>query len=163
MVAADDPQIAAVVTLAGPGVPGPVLAREQIEAIVDHDPAIAAVDRDKEIARQLADPLDPREASFLSIDPLQYARRVRAPALILQGGADITVPIRSAERLAAAMRAGGDADVTVRIIPGVSHALLPDPVGASARWLYLPAFETSPELLDVLTRWAAAHLLIRRK
>jgi uncharacterized protein len=158
MVAARDPAIAAIVTLAGPGVPGPQLAREQIAQIVDHDPTVAAADRDKEIARQLADPLTPREQSFLALDPLGFARLVRCPALILQGGSDITVPIRSAERLAAAMREGGNPDVTVRIIPGVSHALLPDPVGVSTRWLYLPGFETSPQLLDVLTRWTVSHL-----
>jgi len=158
MVAARDPTIAAVVTLAGPGVPGPTLAREQIEEIVAHDPAIAPADRAREVEKQLAEPLTPRETSFLSIDPLAFASAVRCPALILQGGADITVPIRSAERLAAAMRAGGNRDVTVRIFPGVSHALLPDTVGASDRWLYLPAFETAPQLLDVLAQWTAAHL-----
>jgi len=160
MVAAGDPRIAAIVTLAGPGVPGPELAREQIAAIVEHDPSIAPADRAREVEKQLADPLTPREQSFLSIDPLRVARGVRVPALILQGGSDITVPIRSAERLAAALREGGDRDVTVRIVPGVSHALLPDPVGASARWLYLPAFETSPELLDILTTWARARLVV---
>jgi hypothetical protein len=50
--------------------------------------------------------------------------------IILQGGTDITVPARSAEKLAAAMRDDGNHDETVRIIPGVSHSLLPDPVGA---------------------------------
>jgi len=162
MVAARDPAIAAVVTLAGPGVPGPTLAREQIEEIVAHDPAIAPADRVREVEKQLADPLTPRETSFLSIDPLAFAGAVRCPALILQGGADITVPIRSAERIAAAMRAGGNRDVTVRIFPGVSHALLPDTVGASDRWLYLPAFETAPQLLDVLAQWTAAHLAPNR-
>ena len=56
------------------------------------------------------------------------------------------------------MRAGGNADVTVRIIPGVSHALLPDPVGLSGGWAALPAFLTSPEILDELTRWSVARL-----
>ena len=54
---------------------------------------------------------------------------------------------------------GTNSDVTVRIIPGVSHSLLPDPVGPNSGWVYLPAFATSPQLLDVMTSRAATHLL----
>jgi len=158
MIAAADRRIAGVVTLAGPGVPGPELAREQITEMVMRDPYVAAADKAKEIARQLADPLTPREASFLALDPLAYAAQVRCPALIIQGGADITVPLRSAERLAAAMRAGGNRDVTVRIVPGVSHSLLPDPNGLPSGWAYLPAFVTAPQILDELAAWTRAHL-----
>jgi dienelactone hydrolase len=158
MVAADDPRVAAIVTLAGPGVPGAEVARYQTEAAVAGDPAVAPDGRDKEVARLLAEPLTPRERSYLSIDPLAYARRVRCPALILHGGADQHVPPRSAERLAVAMREGGDRDVTVRIFPGVSHSLLPDPGGLSSGWVRLPAFLTSPVLLDELARWTRARL-----
>jgi len=159
MLAAADHRIAGVVTLAGPGVPGPELAREQITEQVMRDPYIAAADKEKEIARQLADPLSPREASFLGIDPLVYAAQVRCPALIVQGGSDITVPLRSAERLAQAMRAGGNRDVTVRLFPGVSHSLLPDPVGLPTGWAYLPGFITAPAVLDELAAWTRAHLV----
>jgi dienelactone hydrolase len=80
----------------------------------------------------------------------------RCPALIIQGGADATVPVRSAQRIASAMRAAGNSDVTVRIFPGVSHSFLPDPGGLSAGWAALPAFLTTPDLLDELTRWSVA-------
>lgn len=132
MVAASDRTIAAIVTLAGPGVPGPEVARYQIEQAVLHDPTIAAADREKEIAQQLAGELTPHERSYLSIDPTDFARRTRCPALIIHGGADLHVPVRSAGRLAAAMRAAGNPDVTVRIFPGVSHSLMPDPIGTQA-------------------------------
>jgi len=56
------------------------------------------------------------------------------------------------------MRENGNPDVTVRIIPGVSHSLLPDPLGPASGWLYLPAFNTSPGVLDVMANWAAKHL-----
>jgi len=49
--------------------------------------------------------------------------------------------------------------LTVRIIPGVSHSLPPDPLGPNSSWVYLPAFATSPQLLEVMTNWAATHLL----
>ena len=158
MVAADDPSIAAVITLAGPGVSGPDVARYQIAARVDGDPSVLAADREKEIARQLAEPLDPHEQSFMSIDPLEFARRVHCPALIVQGSTDRDVPVRSAERIASAMRANGNRDVTVRLFPGLSHALLPDASGLDTQWATLPAFITSPLILNAVTEWARRHL-----
>jgi uncharacterized protein len=158
MIAAKDPRIAAIISLDGSGVPGAQFAREQVEQAVLHDPSIQAADREAEIQKELAGPMTPRERVFLTIDPLAYAGRVRCPALILQGGSDITVPARSAERLASAMRSSGNRDVTVQIIPAVSHSLLPDPDGAMSGWLYLPAFHTSPQVLKAMTDWLATRL-----
>jgi hypothetical protein len=158
MVAAGDSTIAAIVTLAGPGVSGPEVARYQIEAAVVRDSSISAADREAEIQKRLDEPLNPRERSYMGIDPLSYARRVRCPALILQGGSDLTVPPRSAERLATAMRVGGNRDATVRVFPGISHAFLPDPGGLNDGWVYLPAFLTAPEVLGALGEWSAERL-----
>jgi len=158
IVASRDPGIAAIVSLDGTGVPGPELARYQTELAVRGDPSVAEADREKEIEKQLAEPLTPREKSLLDIDPLGFAAKVRCPALIVHGGSDRHVPLRSAERLASAMRAAGNRDVTVRLFPGVSHAMLPDPVGLSAGWVTLPAFLTAPPLLDTVSTWTAAHL-----
>jgi alpha-beta hydrolase superfamily lysophospholipase len=162
MVAASDPRLSGVVTLAGPGVPGWDLARYQIEAAVVRDSTIAPADWASAVAKALADSLTPREASYLSIDPLAYARRVRCPVLIVQGGADLHVPLRSAERLAFAMRQCGNADVTVRIFPGVSHSLLPDPVGLNSGWASLPGFLTAPDILRAVGDWLNARLAPRR-
>jgi len=162
MVAAKDSSIAAVVTLAGPGVSGMEVARYQVEQPILKDPNIPEADREKEFAKQMEEALkdlSPHETSFLAIDPIEYDRQVRCPALIIQGGADATVPVRSAEKIASAMRAGGNSDVTVRIFPGISHSLLPDPGGLSSGWAALPAFITAPDLLDALTRWSVAKLM----
>jgi pimeloyl-ACP methyl ester carboxylesterase len=161
MVAAKDPSIAGLITLAGPGVPGMEVARYQVEQPIIENPRIPEADREKEFAKQLEDALkdlSAHESSFLTIDPIQYDRQVRCPALIIQGGADATVPVRSAQRIASAMRDGGNSDVTVRIYPGVSHSLLPDPGGLPTGWSALPAFLTTPDLLDELTRWSVAKL-----
>ena len=95
----------------------------------------------------------------LSIDPLVYARRTRCPALIVHGATDLHVPARSAERLAWAMRDGGNRDVTVRLYPGVSHSLLYDPLGLNSGWVFLPAFLTSPEVLHDTAEWLGARLV----
>jgi uncharacterized protein len=162
IVAAKDPSIAGLITLAGPGVPGMEVARYQVEQPILKDPRIPDADREKELAKQLGEALkdlSAHESSFLTIDPIQYDRQVRCPALIIQGGADASVPVRSAERIASAMRAGGNSDVTVRIFPGVSHSLLPDPGGLPTGWAALPAFLTTPDLLDELTRWSVTKLM----
>jgi dienelactone hydrolase len=165
MVAARDSSIAAIVTLAGPGVPGPEVARYQVEQTVLHDPSVSDAARDSVTAAQLVEALKdltPREQFYLTMDPLPYARRVRCPSLIVQGGADATVPLRSAERIASAMRDAGNPDVTVRIFPGVSHSLLPDPVGPPDGWAWLPGFITTPDLLRAVTRWSVSKLARRR-
>lgn len=158
MVAASDSAIAAIVTLAGPGVSGWEVARYQIEAAVFGDTSIAPADREAEIRKQLADTLTAREKSYLSIDPFVYARRVRCPALILHGGSDKHVPPRSAERLAVAMRSNGNRDVSVRVFPGISHNFLPDPVGLNSGWAGLPAFMTSPQVLREMGDWLTLRL-----
>jgi pimeloyl-ACP methyl ester carboxylesterase len=105
IVASKDLSIAAIVSLDGSGVPGVELAREQTEQSVLHDPSVPAADREKEVEKELAEPMTPREGVFLTIEPLLYAVRVHCPVLILQGGSDITVPIRSAEKIANAIPA----------------------------------------------------------
>jgi hypothetical protein len=128
-------------------------------------PSIPESDREKEFTKQLADALKdltPHESSFLKADPAEYDGRVRCPALIIQGGADSTAPVRSAERIAFFMRARGNSDVIVRVFPGVSHSLLPDPVGLPSGWAALPAFLTAPDLLDEMTRWSIAKLKVER-
>ena len=162
IVAAKDPSIAAIITLAGPGVPISELARYQVEQAVILDPKIPATDREKQIATQLAEALKDlttRESIAMTIDPIPYVRKVRCPALILQGGTDRDVPLRSAERIADAMRENGNSDVTIQIFPGVSHSLLPDVVGLGSGWGTLPGFLTSPPLLDVMKKWAVSKLL----
>jgi len=114
--------------------------------------------RSEEVERQLAEPLTVRERSFLRIDPLHYAAKGHCQALIIQGGSDLTVPPRSPELLAAAMRSAGNSDVSVCIFPGVSHSLPPDPIGLSTGWVALPALLTTPEILSTLAEWARLHV-----
>ena len=163
MVTAKDPALAGVITLAGPGVPGQEVARYQVEQPILRGSAhLSEPERKTLVEKALADALrdlTPHESSFLAIDPLAFDRAVRCPVLVVQGGADADVPVRSAERIAAAMRGAGNQDVTVRIFPGLSHSLLPDPDGLSSGWAGLPGFLTAPELLDEVTRWAVSKLL----
>ena len=160
MVAASDPSLAAIVLIAGSGVPGEQLNTWQTIQTVTHDPSVAPERREAEIAKQLADRSDwsPRDTAFIAADPADYARRVKVPALILQGGSDLHVPPRSAERLAATLRAAGDRDVTAQIIPHLSHTLCPDILGNVQAWSWLPSRRISNVLLEDVTRWLVVEL-----
>ena len=164
MAAAKDHSIAAIVSLDGPGVPGLAVARYQVAQPILRDPSIADSEKPSAVEKAYIEALkdlSPHESTFLQINPEPYDRQVHCPALIIHGGADATVPIRSAERIAEAMRANGNRDVTVRIFPGVSHSMLPDPSGLPSGWAALPGFLTAPEILEEITRWSLGVLKSR--
>ena len=99
-----------------------------------------------------------RDKAFVAADPVDYARRVKMPTLIVQGGADLHVPPRSAERLAAALHGAGNHDVDVRIIPHLSHTLAPDVIGSIQAWSWMPSRRLSSALLETLRGWLATRL-----
>jgi uncharacterized protein len=86
---------------------------------------------------------------FAEYDPVQWWRRVRVPVLLVYGAEDQRVPAAaSAERIRAALRAGGNERLTVRIFPGADHTfrLRPGPGGWAVT---APAYVNS--VLDWLT------------
>ena len=88
-------------------------------------------------------------SAFARYHPLEWWARIRVPVLLVYGAEDQRVPARpSAARIAAALRAAGNADVTVRILPGADHTfrLPPGPSG----W---PV--TAPEYPSCLLEWLA--------
>ncbi|HTD36750.1 MAG TPA: alpha/beta fold hydrolase, partial [Candidatus Limnocylindrales bacterium] len=139
IVASRDPRVAAAVMLAAPGFTGQQIFEYQTRIDVERDPNVPVWDREHRIHAILTEPDDsPRDQWFLRSDPIPYARGVRVPALLVQGGNDLHVPPASAVNLARAMEAGGNHDVTVSIIPGVSHTLLYDADGTARGWATLP-------------------------
>jgi dienelactone hydrolase len=83
------------------------------------------------LPRRLPTPAE--EATYLrwrdiDLDPSTSWRRVAAPVFVALGTADANVPPReSARRIAAALAAGGNRDVTVRFYEGANHELFPAP------------------------------------
>lgn len=84
---------------------------------------------------------------FAKYQALEWWGRVRVPVLLIYGAEDQRVPAaESAARIAAVLRDAGNADVTVRILPGADHTfrLPPGPGG----W---PV--TAPDYLASLFEW----------
>jgi alpha-beta hydrolase superfamily lysophospholipase len=163
MVAADDSALRAVVLVAGPARTGLRISDMQVAQSFDEQ-GITGARRDSLLrintrARDSAAAHDPWTRFWLDYDPLPAARRVRQPVLVVQGATDRQVSADQAEELAAAIRAGGNRDVTVHVVPDMNHLLVHDPSGAYSGYAMLPSYAVKPELLGSVADWLVARLV----
>ncbi|HEU4631067.1 MAG TPA: alpha/beta fold hydrolase [Gemmatimonadaceae bacterium] len=162
MVAAGDRALRAVVLVAAPAWTGVRISDMQVAQALDalH---VGDVQRDSLLrlntrARDSLAALQPWLRFWLAYDPLPTARRVRQPVLIVQGATDHQVSPEQAGELAAAIRAGGNGDVTVRLFPDVNHLLVHDPSGAVSGYGSLSSYAVAPAVLGAIADWLAARL-----
>lgn len=167
LVAVADPRIAAVALLAAPSWSGARISDMQIRDVVAAQ-GMAGAALDSAVARAIAQRDSvaagvPWMRWFLAHDPLPTARRLRAPVLVLQGATDRQVTAEQAEELAAAVRAGGNRDVAVRVFADVNHLLLPDADGTAdvARYAGLADKRVPADVLGALADWLAERLASR--
>ncbi|MEP6692443.1 MAG: alpha/beta fold hydrolase [Gemmatimonadaceae bacterium] len=162
MIAASDPALHAIVLIAGPSRTGRAVSDQQVRAAfvgrglsgAALDSAIATNARAREA--QLAD--NPWIKFWFSYDPIPTAKRVAQPVLIVQGATDTQVSPDQAEELAAAFRAGGNRDVTVRLLPEINHLLVHDANGAFSNYDKLTSLSVSRVVLGAIADWLAAKL-----
>ena len=163
MVAVDQPGLRGIVLLAGPAKNGADIIHYQQRQAIDLDSVVPAAGRPAAYRAAAAslDSLvhrDPWVGFFVNYDPLATARKVRVPALILQGATDHQVTPDQAEMLANAMRQGGDPDVTVRVFPGLDHLFVPDSSGLPSNYGRLATNRMSSSVLGTIADWLARHL-----
>jgi fermentation-respiration switch protein FrsA (DUF1100 family) len=157
MVAATDSGIAAIVLMAGTASPGREILGFQQRYMTDSVARLVGQQREFALA-MYARNMDTIAATmpwmrfFLDYDGSATARRVKAPTLILHGEKDYQVPVAEAEKLAAAVRGGGNRDVTVRVFPGTNHLFLPY-AGHGFSYEKLPSFAVTPEVLGAIADW----------
>ncbi|MBW3630540.1 MAG: alpha/beta fold hydrolase [Gemmatimonadetes bacterium] len=162
MVAADGPPLRVIVLMAGPSRPGRRILEHQLRRNIEQDPSLSAARRDSAVAgipamiESLA--ADQWMRYFLGYDPVPALRQVRVPVLVLQGATDRQVTADQAEEIAAALRAGGNERVTVRVLPDINHLFLRDPNGYPQGYAALGP--TLPdEVLGTLADWLASELV----
>lgn len=99
------------------------------------DPALYAVARPS---------IQPYLASWFRYDPVMMMKKVKIPALILQGSTDIQVSVADAERLKKAK-----SDATLVVIPNMNHVLKEAPAdrAANAATYSNPTLPLKPELV----------------
>jgi len=166
MVAATDPRLRGIVMLAGPADNGYGIIKYQIRYGIEHDTSIAVARRDSAFAAGLA-VLDSTAAKqtwlkyFFAYDPVATARQVRVPALVLQGQTDRQVTFEQAEKLGNALRASGNADVTVRVFPAKNHLFIDDPDGSPSGYAKLPTNKMGSDVLGAVADWLASRLGVK--
>lgn len=163
MVAADDPQLGGIVVLAGPSKNGLDIVKFQQRYAIEHDTNYAAPAKRDSALKAAATAVeqlgraDKWMGFFFSYDPLPAARRVRVPVLIAQGGSDQQVTAEQAEQLGAAIRSGGNTNVTVTVFPDLNHLFLPDPSGNPANYTRLTSGHIGPDVVGPILDWLLAH------
>lgn len=166
MIAAEDRRLAALVVMAGTGKTMRLVVRDQFLYPVERARGLTDAQRAtaREQALSGAEQFVNAPLAYLrqarDYDPLPTARRVRAPVLIMQGAVDRQVSAGQADTLAAAMRSGGNRDVTVRKFDGLNHLFLPSPSGTGApdEYASLPDTAVPADVLDTIANWLAARL-----
>jgi hypothetical protein len=163
MVAATDPALRAIVLMAGPAHTGRAILKYQQEYAADSMLHLSGARRDSAV-QDMARKLDSVAAAepwvhfFLDYDPIATAKRVKQPVLIVQGATDRQVTPEQAVELAAAFRAAGNSDVTMKPFPSTDHLFLADPVGNPSGYPTLPSKNVRVEVLGTIADWLAAHL-----
>ena len=177
VIAAEDPRVAAIMLLAGGSRSLDRILSEQALNLRALSAPVNPADKSGQsaIVTQLenvftevkskpkpADPANDPLAYFrqhLEIDPLAIARRVKAPVLILNGERDDNVLPYHALELAQAMADSGNKQVLLRIFPNLTHVFTPSTRDKAVTGAQ--AGEVSPEVLDLIQRWAANVLVTR--
>jgi pimeloyl-ACP methyl ester carboxylesterase len=173
MVAAADPQIAAVVLMAAPAKSGAEVSLEQLRALLADDSTKSDAEKAALLARQqeairtvLAGGDLPGQAhlawtrEYFSYDPLPAIRRVKQPLLILQGGRDRQVLPGHAALLARAAQESGNADVTERIFPTLNHLFLPATTGAVREYSSLAVTSLGEDVIGAIRDWLVERLRV---
>jgi pimeloyl-ACP methyl ester carboxylesterase len=94
---------------------------------------------------------------FVLHDPAPALAKVRCPVLALGAELDLQVlPGQNLPAMEAALKQGGNKDVTVVRLPGLNHLLEPAKTGLPAEYAQIE--ETmAPAALDAVTAWIQAR------
>jgi alpha-beta hydrolase superfamily lysophospholipase len=166
MVAANDARLAGIVVLAGPAYSGSrIVAFQQQDAIAQMMPGATSAARDSAFRSAQAQLENVAQASawmreFLSYDPLPTARKVKQPVLILHGERDQQVTVEQADTLAAAMRTGGNANVTVHRLRNTNHLFQRDSSGVPGGYGTLTDRKVTTEMMGLLSDWLVRTLRV---
>jgi hypothetical protein len=90
---------------------------------------------------------------FVLHDPAPALAKVRCPVLAINGELDLQVlPDQNVPAIEAALKQGGNSDVTVVRLPGLNHLLQPARTGLPAEYAQIET-TMAPAALDAITTW----------
>jgi dipeptidyl aminopeptidase/acylaminoacyl peptidase len=159
MVADKEPNLRAIVLLAGVADPARSALAFQLKNIYDHDTKLTPEKRAEMIAAIPARidgmmAADPWMKFFLTYDPAATMRRVKTPVLILTGSNDKQAAPEQVALEEAAFKQAGNTDVTARVVPGLNHLFVEDSDGFPGNYSKLPQpLAMRPDVLETITEW----------
>lgn len=105
------------------------------------------------IEAQIAQVATPWFRYFLTFDPAPVLAKVRCPVLALIGEKDLQVPCKeNLDAIAAALRKGGNPDVTVKALPKLNHLFQTCETGSPTE--YSEIEETfAPVAMELISSW----------
>ena len=162
MVAVDEPALAGIVLMAGPGRTGREILRFQSGFRIEHDTTLTPSRRAAALAGvnagvDAAITRTPWLTFFAAHDPIATAHKVAVPVLMVQGGDDQQVIAAETPLLEKAFRDGGNRDVTARVFPALNHFFILQPGGDPAGYSTLATNLASAEVLGVVADWIATR------
>jgi dipeptidyl aminopeptidase/acylaminoacyl peptidase len=179
MVAAGDPQIAAIVLMAGSGKRGDQISIDQMNDVLERAPNMTAEEKNKQRAQQQeiihavqtggdlskypAQVRLPWIKEFWTYDPLPTIRKVHQPILILQGALDRQITAEQATMLLQAAQGAGNKDVSISVFPNLNHLFLPAKTGAFSEYSTLETTVIGDDVLKTLGDWLEAKLKVKGK
>lgn len=177
MVAATDPNIAAIVSMAGDGKRGDQISLQQQSEALDSIPGmtpelkkqkvaeeqeiINAVQTGGDLSKYPPEVRLPWLKEFWTYDPIPTIRKVRQPILILQGALDRQISAEQADLLEQAARAGGNKNVTKQVFPNLNHLFLPAKTGGVDEYSKLETTSIPDEVLKTLGDWLVKNLKVK--
>jgi fermentation-respiration switch protein FrsA (DUF1100 family) len=131
--------------------PDPKKLEARVRAALADDP-----DGLKTVLPQLPLMTTPWVRTFLTLDPVAYLKQVKVSVLALNGALDTQVDVSNLRLIEAALRAGGNRDVTVAALPGLNHLFQHARTGAPNE--YVDIEETmSPEVIEKVRDYVRAR------
>lgn len=108
---------------------------------------------DEALQAQVAQANSPWMRFFINYDPRPTLEKVKVPVLALDGEKDLQVPPKEdLAEIEAALRRGGNPDVTTKLLPGLNHLFQHATTGAPAEYAQIE--ETfSPEAMELVSSW----------
>lgn len=165
MVALEEPDLKALVLLAGQAHSLHGALKFQLENLIKHDTTLTPARRDSAIAhvQDRIDSItarDPYMRYMDRYDPTPTALKVKQPAiLILTGENDRQADPAQVPDWVAAFKEAGNKDVTGKVLPGLNHLFVPDPDGFPGGYTKLPKpLFVDPSVVGMVVDWLSQKL-----
>lgn len=165
IVATKEPNLRALVLLAGMARPLRGALVFQLTDNIEHSATLTATQKDSALAKlpQRIDAMmatDPYMAAILPYDPAATARLVKKPAvLILIGANDKQAPPAELPEWVAAFKESGNQDVTGHVLPNLDHLFVYDTDGFPGNYAKLPSpVRMAPQVVGMIADWLVQRL-----